>query len=132
MDFTKLTSRLTPGMWRSAFFYLIAMSTFLVLSWQLWELEPPTKFCPVDNLSICWAAITTVLNIKDHAILGLLSILGMVIIGSMVATYNVNIHAQGGIAQGFNVEVHQDKTTVTTAAGTVNVPTVPVPPVEGI
>jgi len=119
--------KLGLGFWRNAFFYFAALFVFGLIIWQLVTLEPPTKWCPVDNLSVCYTALIRVLDIKDHALIGLLGVLGVIVVGSMVVSYRLNVNAGGG-AEGFHVDIQQDHTTVQTPGGTVSVPTVPTAP----
>lgn len=119
---------LTAAFWRNAFFYLMALTTFGVLIWQLSLLEPPEKWCPANNMSVCYTGLLKNLSLRDHVNIGLMAIIGIVIIGTMVTNWGISIRAGGG-TDGVHVEVQQDKTTVTTPSSKVEVPTVPNPEV---
>jgi len=119
----KLPVVVSAGFWRSLFFYLMALSVMVLLIWQLWLLEPPEKWCPAKRLDICFTAYTKNLEIRDHAIIGLMAVLAVVVIGSMVISYGLRVSADG--PGGVHVDVQQDKTTVTTPAATMTVPTTP-------
>lgn len=122
--------RPTFGFWRSLFFYIMAFTTTGMLIWQLKLLEPPEKWCAEKRIDVCYAGLIRNLDIRDHAIMGLIVVLAVVVIGSMVVTYKLAVSAGGG-ADGFHVDVHQDKTTVTTpGGGSISVPTVPTAPTQ--
>jgi len=128
-DLSKITSLFKTGLgfWRNLFFYLMAFTTTAMLIWQLSLLEPPEKWCPHNSLSLCFASIEKNLELRDHAIIGLLIVLAVVVIGSMVVTYKLSVSGSAG-AGNVSVDIHQDKTTVTTPQTTVSVPTVTIPP----
>jgi hypothetical protein len=115
---------LQPGFWRQAFFYMATAVLMGMLIWQLGLLEPPDKWCPAKSLSICYAGLIENLHIRDHAIIGLLAVQGIVVIGGMVVNYGLRVSAAGG-TDGVHVDVAQDRTTITTPATTVSVPTTP-------
>jgi hypothetical protein len=118
---------MSVGFWRNAFFYLMALTILGVLIWQLSLLEPPEKWCPAKNMSICYTGLLKNLSLRDHVNIGLMAIIGMVIIGMMVVNWGISIRGSAG-TDGVHVDVQQDKTTVTTPAGVVSVPTVPTVP----
>lgn len=129
----KIRAAIGDGMsfWRNLFFYLMAFTTTGMLIWQLSLLEPPDKWCPQKRLDVCYVTIMENLKLRDHAIIGLMGVLAVVVIGSMVVTYKLSARVQGGPG-GVNVDIHQDRTTVTTPVGTVSVPTAQPTPEEPI
>ena len=129
VDLDKLQGVLKTGLgfWRNLFFYLMAFTTTAILIWQLSLLEPPEKWCPQKRLDVCFATITKNLELRDHTIIGLMVVLAVVVIGSMVTTYKLSAKVEGS-AGGVSVDIHQDKTTVTTPTAAINVPTVPTTP----
>lgn len=95
-----------------------------LLIWQLSEMTP-AKWCAVAELAnpnsttACLTLLLALVEVKDHAIIGLMSIVGASVIGLAVVALGVRIKADG--PGGIGVEVTDNKVAVETANATVAV-----------
>lgn len=104
----------------------LLMSGFLW--WQLSEITPE-KWCMLakqgspEMATACTSILLRLLDLKDHAILGLLFILGLSFLSLAVVALGVRISAEG--PAGLKTEVGAETTTVTDGSSVVEVPTPP-------
>jgi hypothetical protein len=97
-----------------------------LLIWQLLE-TTPGKWCAVAGIneisaSGCFQLLLALVTIKDHAIIGLLVILGVTVISVVAVTLKLRIQAEGPGGAGLQVGPLQD----------VMGPLVPKPPEEDV
>lgn len=102
-----------------------------LLIWQLLGINP-TEYCRLaeitspENVSACLAVLVKILEVKDHAVIGLLSILGFTVLSVVVVAMGVKL--SGGGPGGVSVDIGADKTDVSVDGKTVA--TIPTPPSE--
>lgn len=116
--------------WTIAAFVAAGALIAALVVWQLWELTP-TRWCALaDNTSqdgnACLTALLRVLDLKDHALIGLMAILGITVVSVVVVALKVSVRGSG--PGGFEVDIGADETEVRDAAG--NSAVIPTPPSE--
>lgn len=109
-------------------FILAALITVGLVVWQLVE-TTPRAWCQLAadaneaRYSSCSSILIKLLDIKDHTIIGLLSILGIIILAIVVVALGVSVKGTG--PGGIGVDIGSDKTRVTDGESVVDIPTPP-------
>jgi hypothetical protein len=99
--------------------------------WQLIE-SSPGVWCHIADSTdtnlrgACLSVLLKLLDLKDHALMGLLTILGITVVSVVAVALGVKISAAG--PGGTNVSVGSEKTIVDNGDAKVEIPT---PPSEG-
>lgn len=99
-----------------------------LLAWQLAE-SSPRNWCVLakqgspELAGSCVAILIKLLEIKDHAVLGLLAIVGLSFLSLATVAMGVRITAEG--PGGLKTDIGADKTTVTDGESVVQLPTPP-------
>lgn len=78
-----------------------------LLVWQLWDVTP-ARWCAIaqatdERANVCVAILLRLLDLKDHVVLGLLSIVGLTVLALAVVALNVRIGATGPAGIGVNI-----------------------------
>lgn len=100
-------NRLDKFRWVIVAFALCAFLIAGLLIWQLTETSP-SRWCAVAEVndisaSGCFQLLLALVEVKDHAIIGLLTILGITVIAVVAVTFNLKIEADGPGGTGLNV-----------------------------
>lgn len=78
-----------------------------LLIWQLWETRPSTwcEVAEVNDISAtgCFNLLLGLIEIKDHAIIGLLFILGVTVLSVVAVTLRVRLDLKGPGGTGGNI-----------------------------
>jgi len=117
--------------WTIFAFALAGLLNAALVAWQLYE-TTPARWCGVvingspEMTTGCFSLLLKLLELKDHALMMLISVLALTILSVVAVALNVRIKAEG--PGGLNVDVGSDKTVVTAAESSVTVPT---PPADG-
>ena len=87
-----------------------AAAGFLVAGLLIWQLSEtsPGKWCAVAEVNDisatgCFQLLLALVQIKDHAIVGLLTILGVTVISVVAVTLKLHINVEGPGDVGLNV-----------------------------
>ena len=102
-----ILDRLDKFRWVIVAFALCGFLVAGLLIWQLMETSP-AKWCAVANVneisaSGCFQLLLSLVEVKDHAIIGLLTILGITVIAVVAVTLKLKIQAEGPGGTGINV-----------------------------
>lgn len=118
--------------WTLIAFALCGALIASLVIWQLWELTP-TRWCALaentagdTNSNACLAALLRILDLKDHALIGLMVILGITVVSVVVVALKVNVKGSG--PGGFEVDIGADQTVVRNHEG--DQARIPTPPSE--
>jgi hypothetical protein len=111
------------------FVIAFVMAGFLMSALLWWQLSEttPAKWCMLakqgspELAGSCTSILLRLLDLKDHAIIGLLMILGISFLSLAAVALGVRISAEG--PAGLKTEIGADKTTVTGGDSSVEVPT---------
>lgn len=79
-----------------------------LLIWQLYETQP-SMWCAVADVNEvsaegCFELLLGLINVKDHAIIGLLFILGVTVLSVVAVTLRVRLDLDGPGGTGANIE----------------------------
>lgn len=114
--------------WILIAFALCGLLIATLVVWQLAE-TTPARWCVIakagspDEGASCLAILLKLLEIKQWAVLALLTILGLTVLSVVVVALGVKINANG--PGGFAVDVSADQTTVSSGD---NIAVIPTPP----
>lgn len=121
--------------WTLVAFALCGGLIAALVVWQLWELTPQ-RWCALAentagdvNSNACLSALLRILDLKDHALIGLLVILGITVVSVVVVALKVNVKGSG--PGGFEVDIGADETQVREPDTGASV-TIPTPPSEEV
>ena len=115
---TTRNSVLQTWQWKQAAILGSGPILALLLSWQLWTLEPG-HWCAVATedgflagdrlrkLEVCKEILLELLNLKDHAIIGMLAILGGIIGMLTVSEYKTRLKVDGPMGSSVEIGPHQ-------------------------
>lgn len=102
----------------------------LIAALVIWQLivTSPNAFCAVakatgERSAVCLPLLIEIVHVKDHAIVGLLTILGITVISVVAVALGVRISASG--PGNTNVNIGADTTTVDNGDAHVSIPTPP-------
>lgn len=99
-----------------------------LMVWQLYE-TTPARWCAVamtgspEITTGCYTLLMRLLDIKDHVVLGLMTILGLTVASLTAIALGLNIKVAG--PAGTSVDIGVDDTKVTTPDTSVTFPTPP-------
>ena len=118
------------GRFRWTIFAFLAAAALVsaMVVWQLYE-TTPARWCAVAMVSStesatgCYSLLLRLLDIKDHAVMGLLGILGLVVLSLTVIALGVDIKAAG--PGGTSIDIGAEDTKIKTADADVTIPTPP-------
>jgi hypothetical protein len=114
--------------WTIAAFIIAGGLIASLVVWQLYE-TAPGRWCQIakeaseSNVSGCYSLLLKLLDIKDHAIIGLMGILAVTVLSVVVVALGVNIKAGG--PGGVNLDVGANETTLNAGDTHVTIPTPP-------
>lgn len=111
--------------WTLLAFVLAGGLIAALVVWQLLETSP-TRWCILanDTGNTCQPILLRLLDIKDHSLMGLLTILGLTVLSVVVVALGVKVQGTG--PGGITVDIESEKTTVSTEPGTTTTATVEV------
>ncbi|MGN6819307.1 MAG: hypothetical protein ACTHJR_11625 [Sphingomonas sp.] len=97
--------------------------------WQLFETSPRVwcvlaKEGSAETRAACLSVLLRLLDIKDHAVIGLLVILGLTILSVVVVALGVKLKGHGPGDLGFDIDRDDDTQTVRAGDATVTGPIV--------
>jgi hypothetical protein len=111
--------------WTVLAFVAAGILVSALVVWQLYE-TTPARWCAIALQGTnegCFTVLLKLLEIKDHAVIGLLAILGLTVLSLVAVALGVNIKAAG--PGGTSVDIGADDTTITTPDASVTLPTPP-------
>lgn len=130
-DLTPKHSDVTHGERRWTLWAFVAAG-FLVaalLIWQLYGLTP-ASWCGIakvgtenDRISACLTVLVRLLTIKDHVLIGLLTLLGISFVSLTVVVLGVSV--KGTAPGGASIDVGPDTTHIATETTDITLPTPP-------
>lgn len=94
-----------------------------LLVWQLYETTPRVwcvlaKTGSPEMATSCVAILLKLLELKDHAVIGLLSIVGLSVLSLAAVALGVRLGFTGPGGVSANIESDQEDTTITVQTGT--------------
>jgi uncharacterized membrane protein required for colicin V production len=114
--------------WTLVAFALAAFTVAAFVGWQLYE-TAPRAWCALaeatspENTNACLAVLLKLIDMKDHALIGLMSILGITVVSILAVALGLRISAAGPGATSINVGASD--TTVQNEDVSLTVPTPP-------
>jgi len=109
--------------------FLVAIASMSgLLAWQLYD-TTPARWCAAalmgspEVATACFGVLLRLLEVKDHAVLGLMAIVGLSVLSLAVVALGVRINAAG--PGGLTANIGAEKTTVTDGESSIVVPTPP-------
>jgi hypothetical protein len=130
-DTVKLPGFLKPQSRYAQMLLAFIFVTLLISGLAVWQLHEstPTRWCVLaqgtssDQANACLQVLLKLLDIKDHAVIGLLVILGLLVTAVVVVALGVRV--AGSAPGGVSVDVSSSETKVQAGDTTVAVPTPP-------
>ena len=114
--------------WTLIAFALAGLLVAAFAGWQLAE-TTPARWCGLaqatspEGTTACLTVLLKVLEIKDHAVILLLSTLALTVLSVVVVALGVKLTGEG--PGGFRVDVSADETQIQANGGSVTIPTPP-------
>jgi hypothetical protein len=107
-----------------AFIVMMLFVSVLVI-WQI-DSTSPAYWCKLaeetsEGRTGCYTLLMKLVEVKDHTIIGLLSILGLAVAGLISVALGLNVRAGG--PGGTSVDISERDTTVDTDGASVTIPT---------
>jgi uncharacterized membrane protein len=118
------------GRYRWTVFAFLAAAVIVagLVVWQLYE-TTPARWCAIavagspESTTGCYQLLMRLLELKDHAVLSLLAILGLLVLSLTAIALGVGIKASG--PGGTSIDIGAEQTKVTSDDTTVTLPTPP-------
>lgn len=105
--------------WTTFAFGLAGAFSCALLVWQLWTLSPGhwcglAQVTTPEGIAGCLTTLTKILTVKDHVLIGLMSIVGITILGLTAVALGVrlNVSVPGGGTAQVEVITDEDKANV--------------------
>lgn len=113
--------------WTLIAFILAGILISALLIWQLYETSPGAWCVLADKTNAsdnaCLPVILKLVDVKDHAIIGLLMILGLTVVSVVAVALGVRVSASG--PGNTNVNIGADTTRISNGETDVEIPTPP-------
>lgn len=113
--------------WTIIAFMVAAVLVAGLVSWQLYETSP-ARWCAIaenttNTTDACKEILLALIGMKDNALIGLMTILGITVVSLTAIALGLKITAAG--PGNTSVNIGADKTTVDTEDASVSIPTPP-------
>lgn len=113
--------------WTMIAFIVMIVFIGVLAVWQI-DATSPGYWCKLaedttESRTGCYGLLMKLVEVKDHVIIGLLSILGLAIAGLISVALGLNVRAGG--PGGTSVDIRERDTTVDTGDTSVTIPTPP-------
>jgi hypothetical protein len=114
--------------WTMIAFIVLMLFVGSLIVWQI-DSTHPTYWCALadntstENANGCFKVLIQLVSVKDHVLIGLITILGLSVAGLISVALGLNIRASG--PGGTSVDINERRTTVDTDDASVSIPTPP-------